>query len=124
MKGLVSTFAPTCHKLRTPRRLVGSLQKRPAIGGGAFSDRCLLVRVFTNVSSKLAGESREPADVVPHMDEITTLTDEELLKRLHGWRLPPSPAPLPHNRDIEAASLAEYEALRLEAGRRELPTGR
>jgi len=58
------------------------------------------------------------------MDEITTLTDEELLKRLHGWRLPPSTAPLPHNREIEAASLAEYEALRLEAGRRELPTGR
>jgi len=62
------------------------------------------------------------ADVVQSMDNTSTLTDEELLKRLEEWRLDPSTAPLPHNHDIQAASLEDYRALRLEAAKRGLST--
>ena len=67
-------------------------------------------------------ESARRVDVVSSMEDIATLTDEELLKRLEEWRLDPSTTPLPHSADIEAASLAEYQELRREAARRGLLT--
>ncbi|HJQ94140.1 MAG TPA: hypothetical protein VJ935_00330 [Acidimicrobiia bacterium] len=54
------------------------------------------------------------------MENISTLTDGDLLKRLDEWRLPSSTAPLPHNAGIEPVSLVEYEELRREAATREL----
>jgi hypothetical protein len=54
------------------------------------------------------------------MEDITTLTDEELLKLLQEWRLEPFTTPLPHNADIEPASLDEYRTLAREAERRGL----
>jgi len=65
-------------------------------------------------------ESQESSDVVPNMEDITTLTNEELQKRLKDWRLELSTDPLPHNADIEPASLDEYRALVREAERRRL----
>ena len=54
------------------------------------------------------------------MEPIENLTDEELMERFAGWRLPPTTASLPHNPDIEAASLAEFEGLRREVLKRGL----
>ena len=56
------------------------------------------------------------------MEDFTTLSDEELLKRFEEWRLDPSTTPLPDSADIEAASLAEYQELRREAAKRGLLT--
>jgi hypothetical protein len=54
------------------------------------------------------------------MEQILSLSDEELLKRLEEWRLKPVTDPLPHNADVVPASMEEYRELRREAERRGL----
>lgn len=49
------------------------------------------------------------------MTDTKTMSDEELTRRLDAWKLAPATAPLPHNADIEPASLDEWRALKAEA---------
>ncbi len=52
------------------------------------------------------------------MEDTTSLSDPALLKRIREWRIKPVTDPLPHNADIEPASIEEYQELKREAERR------